>query len=194
LYYKNIPAANFAAADAVIGQDNFEEKEYEPEHAIWPYSVKISDSGAMIIADTQYYRCLYWKDHETAFTRKADYIIGQPDRQSNGQNQYRLQPTAHTLNWCYDACFIHNHVLVADTGNSRLLFFDIPAASNPSAISIIGQLHFEMNGEASLSMKSTLDHQFNLYWPFSVSAWQDMLAVADTGKSRILLYQINPSL
>jgi hypothetical protein len=100
LYYNKIPTQNFAAADAVIGQDSFKEKEYDPDNAIWPYSVKVSSRGELIISDTQYYRCLYWKNHATAFTERCDFILGQPDMQSNGQNQYRLRAAENTLSWC----------------------------------------------------------------------------------------------
>lgn len=189
LYFSAIPTANFTAAEKVIGQNSLHEKEYDPANAIWPYSVKLSAAGELLIADTQYYRCLYWKDGTAAFTSPCDYIIGQPDMQSNGQNQYRMKPAAHTLNWCYDACFGDDQVYVADTGNSRILSFDAVTQNNPAAENLIGQQHFETNGEASLSMTITSDNSNNLYWPFSVSYHQQQLAVADTGKSRILIFK-----
>jgi hypothetical protein len=191
LYFKNIPAVNYTPADAVIGQNSFEEKEYDPINAIWPYSVKISEQGEMLVADTQYFRCLYWKDWNTALTHPCDHIIGQKDMQSNGQNQYRLKPAVNTLNWCYDACFAKDKIFVADTGNSRILLFDQLIENNQTADDLIGQEQMETNGEASLSMKNNNDKSLNLYWPFAVSCYQDHLAVADTGKSRILIYKIS---
>jgi hypothetical protein len=194
LYYDTIPHTIFTPATAVIGQHSFAEKEYDPDNAIWPYSVKISDHGEMLIADTQYYRCLYWKNWKDALQRPCDCIIGQPNRKANGQNQYRLQPTAQTLNWCYDACFAKDSIWVADTGNSRLLQYNPPQQHNPEANGLLGQPDYHTNGEASLSMKSLADHTHNLYWPFSISYCESSLAVADTGKSRIVIYHVNETI
>jgi hypothetical protein len=108
LVFNEIPKINGAAADAVIGATNFIEKEYDPQSAIWPYSIKISKRGGVAITDTQYFRVLYWNSVEDALTQKPAAILGQPDLQSNGQNQYKLKPSANTLNWCYDTHFYSN--------------------------------------------------------------------------------------
>ncbi|MEO8413765.1 MAG: hypothetical protein ABI472_08905 [Ginsengibacter sp.] len=102
LFYENIPVTNYVAADKVVGKNNFDEKDYESDNAVWPYSTKVSEDGVLAITDTQYYRILIWYKWEDAFAKTADVIIGQPDLQSCGQNQYRLKPAANTLNWCYD--------------------------------------------------------------------------------------------
>lgn len=193
LYYEKIPSVNGAAATAVIGQEGFGSRDYDPANAIWPYSVKVSRQGEMLVADTQYHRCLYWRDWKDALTMPADHVIGQPDMEGNGANRFRLKPSAETLNWCYDACFAGSGILVADTGNSRILHFGGVTADGQMALALTGQSDFDSNGEASLSMKSTEDHSRHLYWPFSVSHSGGMLAVADTGKSRILVYELNPS-
>lgn len=194
LYYERIPVSHGAAATAVIGQADLMSRDYDPANAVWPYSVKLGPAGEMLVADTQYHRCLYWKHWKDALTSPADRVIGQPDMHANGANRFRLQPAANTINWCYDACFAADGIVVADTGNSRLLHFDGLTAADPAARTLTGQAHFEANGEASLSLKSTDDHSRNLYWPFSVSHSDGMLAVADTGKSRILLYEMKSRL
>ncbi|MBX3256268.1 MAG: hypothetical protein KF862_19175 [Chitinophagaceae bacterium] len=189
LFYENIPTQNFVAASAVIGQEDFESRDYDPDNAVWPYSVKINKDGRLLITDTQYYRVLYWKNWKDALNKKAAIILGQPDLKNNGQNQFRLTPAAHTLNWCYDACFIKNGIAIADTGNSRILLWnDIPAANGTSADALIGQKHFEIIGESSLNMKTTVANE--MYWPFAVNATGDTLVVADTGNHRILFSTI----
>lgn len=188
LYFEEMPRENFTAAAKVIGQVNFEEKDYDNQNAVWPYSIKISETGAMAIADTQYYRVLVWPHWKQAFEKGADVIIGQPDIHSSGQNQYRLLPASHTLNWCYDACFFMNGISVADTGNSRILLWNrLPEQNNVPADALTGQPHFEINGESSLSMKTSLTNE--MYWPFAVNACGEQLVVADTGNHRILFYQ-----
>jgi hypothetical protein len=148
LFFETIPASNYQAADKVIGKNNFEDKDYDPSHAIWPYSVKVSEDGVLAVTDTQYYRVLIWKHWKDAFTKTAAAIIGQPDLESCGQNQYRLKPQANTLNWCYDMVMRNGSLWLADTGNSRILFFkNIPTENNEAANDLFGNINFEMIGE-----------------------------------------------
>ena len=148
LYYDQIPVKNNAPADKVIGKDHFNDRDYDNQHAIWPYSVKLSKHGQLAITDTQYYRVLLWEHWEDAFSRPASVIIGQPDREANGQNQFGLFPRANTLNWCYDSCFNDNELWVADTGNSRLLQFEkLPRKHNQAADSVIGPENFSTGSE-----------------------------------------------
>lgn len=189
LFFREIPTTNYAAADEVIGQMNFEERDYDPKNAIWPYSVKVSPDGKLSITDTQYYRVLLWDDWAQAFTRSADVVVGQPDADSNGQNQYHLSPKANTLNWCYDSAFLGERLVVADSGNSRILLWDqVPEANDAAANHLIGQAHFSVNGESSLSRNNNLENE--IYWPFGMSADGDRLAVADTGNHRIIIYEL----
>jgi len=188
LFYRSIPEKNFAAADAVIGQAAFDERDMDNENAVWPYALKISAAGELLISDTQYFRVLFWSNWEQAFTKKAEQIFGQPDLYANGQNQYQLTPQRFTLNWCYDACFFQKGVAIADTGNSRIVIHEkIPTHSNPPAVALIGQPNFTTNGESSLSMKSTRENE--LYWPFAVHSFEDRIVIADTGNHRILIYK-----
>ncbi|RMG56706.1 MAG: hypothetical protein D6722_25990 [Bacteroidetes bacterium] len=186
LVYSDWPHETMAAADAVIGQPDFGAREYDPDHAIWPYSVKVGPGGQLAIADTQYYRVLLWHEAATAPAQPADVIIGQPDFQSNGQNQYGLFPSAQTLNWCYDLGFQGEGLWVADTGNSRLLWYpQIPDAHNPPAQGIMGPPDFVTGSE---NAASTLRTDEALYWPFHLSVAGKTLAVADTGNHRIVFF------
>lgn len=188
LFYENIPLKNYQQADCVVGKKSFEEKDYSNENALWPYSVKVSANGMLAISDTQYYRVLIWQNWKDAFTKKADVIIGQPDLNSSGQNQYFLKPKANTLSWCYDM-FMHQHSLwIADTGNSRILYFDfIPDQNNQQATDIFGNINFETIGEHLEAGKKNSER---LYWPFAVTVDKNRLIVADTGNHRIVIYNI----
>ena len=189
LFYNQIPDQNNVAADQVIGQVDFSERDYNNVNALWPYSVKLGERGQLCITDTQYYRVLLWKHWRDAFDQNAAVIVGQPDAESNGQNQYRLSPMANTLNWCYDSCFAGEKFLVADSGNSRILFWNqVPFENGAAADKLLGQQHFSVNGESSLSVKTKLENE--LYWPFSLAYFQNTLAVADTGNHRIIFYDL----
>ncbi|AMR25616.1 hypothetical protein A0257_23200 (plasmid) [Hymenobacter psoromatis] len=188
LCYHQIPTQNHAAADAVIGKDSFTGRDYESAQPVWPYAVRVSPAGQLLIADTQYYRALLWHDWRTAPHQPADVLIGQPDFEANGQNQYRLYPEANTLSWVYDAFFHQNQLLIADTGNSRLLWFDqVPTANNAAADNLLGHADFGISSENATTRFGT-DRQ--LYWPFSLCAEDRNLAVADTGNHRIILYKL----
>ncbi|MBS1667965.1 MAG: hypothetical protein JST58_11370 [Bacteroidetes bacterium] len=187
LFYENIPTKNYQAADKVIGKNNFEDKDYESENAVWPYSVKVSEDGVLAISDTQYYRVLLWGNWRDAFSNKASAIIGQPDLNSCGQNQYSLRPKANTLNWCYDTLMKKGSLYLADTGNSRVLFFKkIPTENNQAADNLFGNIHFEAIGE---HLEVGKQDNERLYWPFALTMTDDILIVADTGNHRIVFYE-----
>lgn len=185
LYYRTLPTENFTPADAVIGQEDFYHKEYDSQNAIWPYTVRVDASGRMAITDTQYYRVLLWDRWENALHHPANVIIGQPGFSANGQNQYGLKPSAHTLSWCYDSFFNENGIWVADTGNSRLLGFrQVPGTHNAPADQVIGHEDFETGSENLQTVNGTED---TLYWPFSVCVRGDRMVIADTGNHRVIL-------
>ncbi len=185
LYYDQIPTENNAPADKVIGKDTFDDRDYDHQHAIWPYSVKLSPHGQLAITDTQYYRVLLWERWTDAFSQPASVIIGQPTWEANGQNQFGLFPQANTLNWCYDSCFDNTGLWVADTGNSRLLrFSELPQQHNQPADSLIGPKDFSTSSENAETINGTSN---TLYWPFSISISGQTMALADTGNHRIVL-------
>ena len=190
LLYHSIPQTSYKEADDVIGKATFHERDYEHMDPIWPYSVKISESGAMAITDTQYYRILMWHNWKDSLHKKADVLIGQENFDGNGQNQYRLQPAAFTLNWCYDSFFYKDALYVADTGNSRILKFSpLPTKSSPSAHSLIGHDDFGTGSENAKTMMGTANA---LYWPFAICIENNILAIADTGNHRVVLKPIEP--
>ncbi|MEM7369030.1 MAG: hypothetical protein AAF587_10565 [Bacteroidota bacterium] len=192
LYFEKIPTTSFAAADGVIGKSSFEEKDYDHNNPIWPYSVKISDKGEMAITDTQYYRVLLWHDWKDGLSKAADLIIGQPSLEANGQNQFGWFPEAHTLNWCYDSCFFRDGIWVADTGNSRILWFaSLPEYHNQPANNLLGQDNFQTGSENKNSIQST---ESSYYWPFSLCIEEDIFVVADTGNHRIVINQLSDKL
>jgi len=189
LYFDAIPQKNGTEADAVIGQPDMGSRDYDPKHAIWPYSVKTDHQGRLLITDTQFYRIMLWHNERDALKgMQADVLIGQPAFNANGQNQFGIRPASNTLNWTYDACFINEGIAVADTGNSRIMhWLKMPAVHNSPAQEQLGQPDFNTNGETSLSMNSKVPNE--MYWPFAVQYHLERLIVADTGNHRIIFYK-----
>ena len=93
LVFDDIPTTSFAAADHVIGQENFTERDYDHRHAIWPYSVKIGPAGQLAITDTQYYRVLLWAHWKQAVKHASPpTLVGQPDRKRTGKTSSGRAP------------------------------------------------------------------------------------------------------
>ena len=189
LFFNSIPDENYAAADQVIGKPDFTARDYENHEPIWPYSVKVNSKKQMIVADTQFYRCHIWNNYEKANERAADVLIGQADFDACGQNQYGLFPSERSLNWTYDACFYEDGLLVNDTGNSRILWFEkVPEASNAEATAVIGKRDFKTGSENKDTMLGT---DSSIYWPFSICTENKQIIIADTGNHRIVLADLN---
>lgn len=181
------PQQHFAPATGVVGQANFGKKEYDPDHAIWPYSAKTGPNGELCIADVQYHRVLLWPHWAAALAGAAPVVVGQSDRTSNGANQFGERPAAHTLNWGYDALFAGHGLWVVDTGNSRLLWFaQVPGQSGAAASAVLGKPDFYTSSE---NLDTFFGTEKTLYWPFAASVVGQRLAVADTGNHRILFYE-----
>ena len=189
LFFDTIPTTNYARAQGVIGKATFQQRDYDHHNPIWPYSVKVAPGGALAVTDTQYYRILIWKDWTKAAQQQADVIIGQENFTGNGQNQFGWFPQANTLNWCYDTCFYHDGIWVADTGNSRVLWFDaLPEKNAVNASDILGQDNFTSGSENKNTIWST---EGSLYWPFQISIEEGVMAIADTGNHRVVLNRLN---
>lgn len=190
LLFNDFPASNFSPAHAVCGQPDFFSRDYDSSNAIWPYSVKIGPNDELAVTDTAYYRVLLWQDYTRAFAgQPADTIIGQVDFSASGQNQNRMKPDSHTLSWCYDTAFHNRGIWVADTGNSRILYWpELPKMSNAKASELIGQPDFTTGSENPDSVRNSRGY---LYWPFSVSIYEGCLALADTGNHRIVFTRIS---
>lgn len=186
LHYDSIPENSYAPADHVIGKPDFVTKDYEDTQPIWPYSIRISSEGGMAVADPQFFRTMIWNN--TLGTGNTT-LVGQPNFNSNGQNQFRLTPNAHCLNWTYDNFFYKKGMFVCDTGNSRILWFPrIPDKNNQKSAVVIGKRDFETSSENSDTLSGT---DSSLYWPFCISMINDTMVVADTGNHRILFLDVN---
>ncbi|MGY6743238.1 MAG: NHL repeat-containing protein [Cecembia sp.] len=193
LVFNQIPECSGQAADGVIGQENCESRGYDPDHAIWPYGVALGPKGELAITDTQYYRVLLWDHWKDSLNQQAICLVGQPNFESNGQNQFGLSPGPNTLNWCYFAGFYKEGLFVNDTGNSRILWFEkIPKEHGVSADALIGKPDFYTGSEFGETVFGT---EKSLYWPFSFSMFpaKNQIVIADTGNHRIVLCDLQMS-
>lgn len=60
------------------------------------------------------------------------------------------------MSWTYDSFFYKNGIIVADTGNSRLLLFDKIPKTNPAmADNLIGHCEFNITSENANTRNGT---------------------------------------
>ncbi len=84
-----------------------------------PYGVTTLDN-ILWVADTANSRLLAWEERGLATGSAAVAVFGQPDFEQRGENQWRNM-TLETLCWPYGLQSTEDHLVVADSGNSRVL-------------------------------------------------------------------------
>jgi uncharacterized protein (TIGR03437 family) len=86
-----------------------------------------------------------WPPESSAFSPPATIVIGQADFQSAQSNQGRAQPNASTFAGPVSAVFDGVDLLVADSGNNRVLALPQFKGSFAAATRVLGQLDFQYN-------------------------------------------------
>jgi hypothetical protein len=181
LIWTSFPTTNKQPADLVLGQPGFGMSgcQSSPTDATMcaPQSV-YSDGMRLFVADTLNHRVLMWRSFPTTSGQPADFAIGQPDLAKNGDGRGASQ-----LAYPRDVTTVGDHLLVADSGNHRVLVFSpIPTASGASASFVLGQPNFEMTS------MGTTQQTFNT--PVSLAVGGNKLYVTDQKNSRVLRFDL----
>ena len=132
LIYNSIPTTNGAAADAVLGQPDFDSNEpgLGPTSLTRPYSVEISRSGKLAIADRGNQRILIYNSIPANSSVPADIVLGQPDFNTNGSNQGGV--SGRSINDAYGLYWDQSENLyVGDLQNNRFLVWGGPDLEAP---------------------------------------------------------------
>jgi hypothetical protein len=92
-------------------------------------------------------------------------------------------PSAQALNMPYAVATLGERLVVADTANSRLLGFS-SSTTGESADRLIGQPDFAAKGDNrwGIAQRDTM------CWPYGLSSRGSVLAVADSGNNRVLIW------
>jgi hypothetical protein len=117
-------------ADLVLGQpDMVTAREMPhappgPQRLRFPYSIVVAD-GQLVVADTADNRVLIWNTlpRSGAFAA-ADAVLGQPDFGGNGENRW-LAVERDTLCWPYGLHLHHHRLAITDSGNNRVMIWEI---------------------------------------------------------------------
>ncbi len=119
-----------APCDAVLGQKSFAEVEhnrgrYWPEARAlnMPYGIAVS-AGRLVVADTANSRLLGWRMDEASMDAPAFGLAGQPDFSAKGDNRWQA-PARDSLCWPYGVTAAGGTLAIADSGNNRVLIWDL---------------------------------------------------------------------
>jgi hypothetical protein len=173
--------------DVVIGQDSpFDREENRgalgPDSFRWPHGLAWAQEK-LFVTDAGNHRVLGFK--KPVEDKPAVVLLGQPDMGSNFEWPYGPQGNDR-LRFPYgiaaDSC-----MAVADTANNRVLIWDsIPDAIGVGADRVLGQPDFLVNGENR--WQEVAPDSF--CWPYGIDVKGDVLAVADTGNNRVVIWRL----
>ena len=149
----------------------------------------ISENGPLWVSDTGHHRLLGWRNLPTIDSQPADWIIGQPNFISEGQNA-KGKIGKNTLNVPTGICRYGQGLAVADAWNHRILIWkNNPEDNNVPADLVLGQADFNNNQPNRGSSTATAN---TLNWCYGVFYHQGKLFVADTGNRRLLIWNQLP--
>lgn len=193
LIYNSIPTANNARADVVIGQpdmtSNGENQGGSPgRNTLYRPTGIFFNGKKLFVGDMYNNRVFIYNSVPTANNANADIVLGQPDFTSNSANQGGLV-NAHSMNQPTNLFSYGPYLMIADSGNNRVLVYNsIPSSNNSSADVVVGQP----------SMTTAVQNQGGnpaanaLYTPRGVYIVDTKLFVCDYGNSRVLEYAFGP--
>jgi len=139
-------------------------------------------AGHLFVTDPPNSRVLIWNTIPTASGAPADVVLGQTDFTKH----IVLVPTASTLVTPSDVWSDGTRVVVADTGNNRVLIWNtLPTANGQAADLVVGQADFTSNTAGAGAQ--------GLNVPYGVHSNGLQLFVADNGNHRVLVYDPFPT-
>lgn len=125
------PQSDSDPASVVLGQsdastlDEFKIRPQGANRLRFPYAV-VDDDSRLFVADTSNNRILVWREKPIQGTGvPADQVLGQPDMDANGENRWDAV-LDDSLCWPYGMCLKGDLLAIADSGNNRVMFWDVP--------------------------------------------------------------------
>ncbi len=153
LIWNTIPSTTQAPADVVVGQPDFvtSTPACDESSLFGPESVIIA-GGKLIVADFDNNRVLIWNTVPTTNGEPADVVLGQSTftnciaNDDDQDGAAAVVPTARTFFFPTGVWSDGTRLVVADTGNDRVLIWNsIPSSNFTAADLVIGQPGFVTN-------------------------------------------------
>lgn len=194
LVWWSLPNTNGVPADLVLGQDSMNSRDENGGRGVdsrgmrWPHSVAMVGAG-LYVADSGNNRVMVWTAMPTRDGAPCDLVLGQSDVGACEHNCARYLPDATSLNMPYGCAALGEHLLVADTANSRLLGFTAAdMTTGASADRLSGQPDFQSKGDNRWAAPV----RDSLCWPYGLTTSGTTAVVADSGNNRVLLWEVAP--
>ena len=179
-------------ADVVLGQDDPTQRQDNRGRAAdggamrWPHAVG-GTAETLLVADAGNHRVLGWSPPPEV-ERPADFVLGQVDHLSTGEWPYGPQGPAR-MRFPYGLAVDGGRLAVGDTANNRVLLWpSVPGVTGLPAEQVLGQADFDGGGENR--WESVRDD--TLCWPYGIALQGSLLAVADSGNNRVMLWDVGP--
>ena len=194
LIYNTIPTVNNASADVVIGQVDMASASANQGNStpsantlFRPWSVIFNTtSGKLFISDSGNNRVLIYNSVPTTNNATADAVLGQPNFITSAlgitSSQNLSSPSA--------ARVIQSQLIIADTGNNRVLTFStVPTTNYASASAVIGQVDMASASanQGTAVAGNTLKSPSDIMWDGT------RLLIQDSGNNRVLAFNPIPS-
>lgn len=194
LIWHRRPRTDRQPADLVLGQPDFVHEGRNAKGDVTAATLNVpsgiaAGAGVIAVADAWNHRVLIWHGVPTRANQPADVILGQATGSDDLANRGASAPSANTLHWCYGVAICDGKLIVADTGNRRVLVWDgIPEQNGAPADLVLGQRSFTARDENAGNAASAV----GMRWPHGIAMWRGELLVADAGNNRIMGWRTLP--
>jgi hypothetical protein len=184
-------------ADILLGQDDAADRGDNRGGDVggttfrWPHAVT-GDDETLYIADAGDHRVLGWSPPPTdgspaRASGDADVVLGQADL--TAFHEFKLQPQgAQRMRFPYAVASDASRLVVGDTSNNRILIWHgwPRAGAGVPADTVLAQPDMDANGE---NRWKTVEDD-SLCWPYGLCLAGEILAIADSGNNRVMLWNV----
>jgi hypothetical protein len=155
----------------------------------WPHAIA-GDARTLFLADAGNHRVLGWTPPPGLGPAAggAALVLGQPDLATAQEFKNRPQGPDR-MRFPYAVASDDDRLVVADTSNNRVLIWHgLPReGAGLPADTVLAQPDMDSNGENRWSAVT----DDSLCWPYGLSLAGDLLAIADSGNNRVMLWTID---
>lgn len=182
--YMGMPTTNGAAADFVLGKQDFDDTASPVDAAGFKGPQTVAEyQGKLYVIDYSFNRILVFDPPPVTSGAAAAHVIGQPDFYSSGSG------TSSTRFRSPESMFItqDGKLLVADSGNDRVLIWNaVPTTVDTPADLVLGQPDMDSDVSAPTAA-NTME--------YPVDVWSDgeRVVVVDPGNNRVLVWNTFPT-
>ena len=189
LIWNQVPTANGASADLVIGQANFTSISANRGGSIAANTLSgpvgvFSDGNKLFVDDRVNNRILIWNTFPTTNGQAADVVVGN----SNFTTKATATCNATTFSDPYGIWVAQGKLFIADRVFNRILIYNsIPTANGASADTVVGQQDLTTCSSLAISAQSFSDARY------PVVDSNGRLFVADNARKRVLIWNSIPT-